>query len=174
MGWEIHPDSLRQVLVRVTHDYGPKAVYVTENGAAFPDVVDHEGRVLDPERQQYLEAHVAAAGSSGPGGSAAEGLFRLGSHGQLRVELGVLEALRACVRGLPDPEADTKGQFRLVPRLHRRSASLWPTDGCAEAVATASRPLVSRGCAGGAGLGRDLNSRETSVSVQHQTRPRRR
>jgi beta-glucosidase/6-phospho-beta-glucosidase/beta-galactosidase len=47
MGWEIHPDGLRQVLTRVSRDYSPNAVYVTENGAAFPDVVDHEGRVLD-------------------------------------------------------------------------------------------------------------------------------
>ncbi len=61
MDWEIHPDGLRQVLARVNRDYGPKAFYITENGAAFPDVVDHEARVLDPERQRYLESHVDAA-----------------------------------------------------------------------------------------------------------------
>ena len=75
MGWEVHPDGLRQVLVRVSRDYGPKAVYVTENGAAFPDVVDHEGRVLDPERQQYLEAHVAAAAQAAMEGVPLKGYF---------------------------------------------------------------------------------------------------
>ena len=34
----------------------PKAIYVTENGAAFPDVRGHDGSVGDPERQAYLEA----------------------------------------------------------------------------------------------------------------------
>jgi beta-glucosidase len=61
MDWEVHPDGLRQVLARVNRDYSPKAVYITENGAAFPDVVDHEARVLDPERQHYLESHLDAA-----------------------------------------------------------------------------------------------------------------
>ena len=109
---------------------------------------------------------------SGPGGSAAEGLFRLGSHGQLRVELGCWKRF-GLVYVDYRPRGGHQRPVSLVPRLHRRSASLWPTDGCAEAVATASRPLVSRGCAGGAGLGRD-SGRETSVLVQHQTRPRRR
>jgi beta-glucosidase len=75
MGWEVHPDGLRQVLVRASRDYGPKAVYVTENGAAFPDVVDHESRVLDPERQHYLEAHIAAAARAAQEGVTLKGYF---------------------------------------------------------------------------------------------------
>ena len=75
MGWEVHPDGLRQVLARVSRDYGPKAVYITENGAAFPDVVDHEDRVLDPERQHYLEAHVAAAARAALEGVPLKGYF---------------------------------------------------------------------------------------------------
>jgi Glycosyl hydrolase family 1 len=103
-----------------SRDYGPKAVYVTENGAAFPGVVGYEGNVLDPERQHYLETHVGAAGRAALEGVPLKG-YLSGSSLTLRVELGLLEALRACARRLPDPEADTKGQFRLVPRLHRRS-----------------------------------------------------
>jgi beta-glucosidase len=61
MDWEIRPDGLREVLVRVARDYSPRAIYITENGAAFPDVVDHSGKVLDVERRDFLEAHVAAA-----------------------------------------------------------------------------------------------------------------
>ena len=34
---------------------------MTENGAAFDDVVDGEGRVRDPDRIAYLDAHVSAA-----------------------------------------------------------------------------------------------------------------
>ncbi len=66
---------MRQVLTRVSRDYRPNAVYVTENGAAFPHVVDHEGRVLDPERQQYLEAHVDAAAQAAREGVPLKGYF---------------------------------------------------------------------------------------------------
>ncbi len=75
MDWEIHPDGLREVLLRVARDYGPKALYITENGAAFPDVVDHEGRVLDPERQHYLDAHVGTAARAALEGVPLKGYF---------------------------------------------------------------------------------------------------
>jgi beta-glucosidase len=60
MGWEVHPESLYRLLVRVANDYAPRALYVTENGAAFGDVRDHDGRVRDPERTSYLDGHVDA------------------------------------------------------------------------------------------------------------------
>ena len=37
MGWEIDPSGLYDVLRRITADYGPVPIYVTENGAAFAD-----------------------------------------------------------------------------------------------------------------------------------------
>src|SRR6476646_2818464 len=47
MGWEVYPDGLYQLLTRVTRDYAPPVIYVTENGAAFGDVRVHDGRVHD-------------------------------------------------------------------------------------------------------------------------------
>jgi beta-glucosidase len=35
-------------------------MYITENGAAYDDVVDADGHVHDPERVQYLGEHFAA------------------------------------------------------------------------------------------------------------------
>src|SRR5207244_2793596 len=68
MGWEVVPDGLRDLLVRLHQDYQPPAIYVTENGAAFPDVRGHDGSVHDPERQSYLEGYIAAAaGALGEG-----------------------------------------------------------------------------------------------------------
>ena len=58
----IAPDGLTSVLVRVGRDYAPGLpIYVTENGAPFADVVDENGKVADPERIEYLAAHLQAA-----------------------------------------------------------------------------------------------------------------
>ncbi len=61
MGWEIDPQGLYDVLTRVHREYAPPPLYVTENGAAFPDAPDDEGRVADPERIDYLDTHFRAA-----------------------------------------------------------------------------------------------------------------
>ncbi len=59
MGWEVLPAAMNDLLVRLQADYGIP-VMVTENGAAYPDVVDASGRVADPARIAYLESHLAA------------------------------------------------------------------------------------------------------------------
>jgi beta-glucosidase len=61
MDWEVAPEAFYDLLVRVTRDYTPPRMYVTENGAAYPDVRNHDGEVLDPERQRYLEQYFGAA-----------------------------------------------------------------------------------------------------------------
>ncbi|MDT0268297.1 GH1 family beta-glucosidase [Streptomyces sp. DSM 44915] len=61
MGWEIDPDGLYETLTRVWREYDAPPLYVTENGAAFDDVVDADGRVRDEGRRAYLEGHFAAA-----------------------------------------------------------------------------------------------------------------
>jgi beta-glucosidase len=61
MGWEVYPQGLHDVLVRVSRDYGPAEIYLTENGAAYDDVVEPSGRVADPRRIEYLRAHLEAA-----------------------------------------------------------------------------------------------------------------
>jgi beta-glucosidase len=62
MGWEIYPDGLYQLLTRLRDDYGPAAIYITENGAAFGDIRGHDGQVHDPERRSYIASHVDAVG----------------------------------------------------------------------------------------------------------------
>ena len=62
MGWEVVPEGLHDLLVRLHNDYEPPAIYITENGAAFADVRGHDGNVLDPERESYLNEYVDAAG----------------------------------------------------------------------------------------------------------------
>jgi beta-glucosidase len=59
MGWEIDESGLAEVLTRVAGDYPPVPLYVTENGAAFDDVLSADG-VDDPDRVAYLDAHLRA------------------------------------------------------------------------------------------------------------------
>jgi beta-glucosidase len=75
MGWEVYPDGLRDLLLRVHRDYAPAAVYVTENGAAFGDIVDHQSQVLDPERREYYQGYIAAAGAALQAGVPLAGYF---------------------------------------------------------------------------------------------------
>jgi beta-glucosidase len=60
MEWEDFPEGLRSMLTRLHREYAPKAIYVAENGAAEPDVVDADGRCRDTARMNYLAGHLAA------------------------------------------------------------------------------------------------------------------
>ncbi len=75
MGWEVYPDGLRRLLVRVARDYAPPAIYVTENGAAFGDVRVHDGHVHDPERTTYLESYIGAVSRAVADGAPVKGYF---------------------------------------------------------------------------------------------------
>jgi len=61
MGWEIDPDGLRQLLVRLHTEYPGTPLVITENGAAFDDTVAEDGSVPDENRRSYLEQHLGAA-----------------------------------------------------------------------------------------------------------------
>ena len=60
MNWEVYPQGLEDMLVRLHADYSIPQLYVTENGAAFDDVLTPDG-VHDARRRAYLEAHFQAA-----------------------------------------------------------------------------------------------------------------
>ncbi len=60
MGWEVTPDSLHEVLLRVKREYCDLPLIVTENGAAFEDVPPTNGLVDDPQRLAYLRSHLEA------------------------------------------------------------------------------------------------------------------
>ncbi|HEY6203529.1 MAG TPA: GH1 family beta-glucosidase [Candidatus Limnocylindria bacterium] len=74
MGWEVYPEGLSEILMRVARDYRPRAIYVTENGASFDDHPRH-GRVSDPDRTRYLAQHFAEAARSISSGVPLEGYF---------------------------------------------------------------------------------------------------
>jgi beta-glucosidase len=62
MGWEVFPQGLTDALVRVKERYANPPLYVTENGAAFPDPpIAARDPLDDPLRVAYLREHLAAA-----------------------------------------------------------------------------------------------------------------
>jgi beta-glucosidase len=75
MGWEVSPEGLFELLVRLRDEYAPAAIHITENGAAFSDVRGHDGSVYDPERQEYLAAHVDVVRRAIAAGVPVDGYF---------------------------------------------------------------------------------------------------
>jgi len=75
MGWDVDPAGLIEVLDRVHRQAGPLPLYITENGAAFPDEVTADGAVHDLERTAYLRSHLRACRSAIAAGVPLRGYF---------------------------------------------------------------------------------------------------
>ncbi|MFH8733051.1 MULTISPECIES: GH1 family beta-glucosidase [unclassified Streptomyces] len=60
MGWTIDPTGLHDLIMRYTREAPGLPLYITENGAAYDDKPDPEGRIHDPERIAYLHGHLSA------------------------------------------------------------------------------------------------------------------
>jgi beta-glucosidase len=60
MGWEVAPDGLYELLVRIKRDYGDLPILITENGSAYEDPRPTNGVVEDPARRAFLRDHLEA------------------------------------------------------------------------------------------------------------------
>jgi len=63
MGWEVYPEGLTELLLRLHRDYPVPPLYVTENGGAFKDELVG-GRVHDRDRTSYIASHIDAVGAA--------------------------------------------------------------------------------------------------------------
>jgi beta-glucosidase len=75
MGWEVYPEGLYELLGRLHFDYRFPALYITENGAAYPDRLGSDGQVDDPLRVAYFKSHLAAAAQAIAAGVPLRGYF---------------------------------------------------------------------------------------------------
>ena len=75
MGWEVHPDGLTEVLVRLNADYEPGSLVVTENGAAYGTGPGPDGSVEDALRCEYLRSHLRACLAAIDAGAPLDGYF---------------------------------------------------------------------------------------------------
>jgi beta-glucosidase len=58
MDWEICPEALYNLILRLRKEYTQIPIYITENGAAFEDFLSKEKRVNDIERIDYIKRHL--------------------------------------------------------------------------------------------------------------------
>ena len=75
MGWSIDPRGMYELLMRLSRNYPELDLYVTENGAAFPDTVTDDGAVHDPERIAYLRQHIDAVQQAIADGAGVRGYY---------------------------------------------------------------------------------------------------
>ncbi len=85
MGWEVNPDGFYDIVTRVHREYKPAKIFITENGASYPDGPDAAGKVHDVKRIEYLQGHIGAIGRAIRDGAPVAGLLRLVVDGQFRV-----------------------------------------------------------------------------------------
>jgi beta-glucosidase len=58
MGWEVCAPAIRRVLNRINKEYKVPPIYITENGAAYPDSIHADGKIHDERRLEYLRRHI--------------------------------------------------------------------------------------------------------------------
>jgi beta-glucosidase len=73
--WEIYPRGLTDTLRWVADRYGNLPLYITENGAAFDDILAPNGHVDDASRIEYLDSHLRAARDAIAAGADLRGYF---------------------------------------------------------------------------------------------------
>lgn len=74
MDWEVHAPAFEEILLRIHRDYKPKAIYITENGSAWNDVVE-ANQIADQDRIDYLQSHLDAMFSAQKQGAPIVGYF---------------------------------------------------------------------------------------------------
>lgn len=78
MGWPLTPEGLENLLVRWHKEHGDKLpdLYVTENGVAYGDGPDSEGRIRDLRRIDYLRTHLKAVSKAIDQGAPVKGYYQ--------------------------------------------------------------------------------------------------
>lgn len=74
MGWEIYPQGLTELLLKLKEEYDLPPVYITENGMANADVVT-DGAVHDGARIAFVRSHLEALRAAMAAGVDVKGYF---------------------------------------------------------------------------------------------------
>ena len=114
LDWEVYPKGLTRTLTWIRQRYTQLPLYVTENGAAFPepDSLSEDARTLDdPRRVAYLHAHLRAVRDAIDLGVDVRGYFAWSlldnlewAHGYA-IRFGLLHVDRSSLRRTPKTSA---------------------------------------------------------------------
>lgn len=58
--WIVYPDGLKDMLLKVTNEYGKMPIFIMENGASYPDTVSDDQMVHDSLRVDYYRSYIRA------------------------------------------------------------------------------------------------------------------
>ena len=75
MHWGVEPIGLTWMLNRIREWAPDLPLYITENGAAYPDTVGDDGSVHDPMRIRYIQQHIEAIHAAMAEGTDIRGYF---------------------------------------------------------------------------------------------------
>ena len=74
MDWEVYSPAFEEILLRISEEYKPKSIYITENGSAWDDLMI-DGVIDDNNRINYLQTHLDAVFSAQNKGAPIDGYF---------------------------------------------------------------------------------------------------
>ena len=60
MGWEVWPQALYEMVMRITRDYNRPVIEITESGCAYNDAPDASGEMHDERRTTYHHEYLSA------------------------------------------------------------------------------------------------------------------
>jgi beta-glucosidase len=75
MEWLVDPTGFYDLLMRLHRELPGTPMMITENGAAYPDVVDADGAIHDVDRTRYIQRHLAALQQAITEGADVRGYF---------------------------------------------------------------------------------------------------
>ena len=73
--WEIYPEGIYDLLLRLHNDYLHPNLFISENGIPVPDTLTPMGKIHDQERISYLEAHIRQVRRAMDAGVPVSGFF---------------------------------------------------------------------------------------------------
>lgn len=74
MDWEVYPPSIYNMIKQFNQYKGVKKIIITENGAAFEDILEH-GEIYDIDRLDYFHTHLQQVYQAKQEGLNVEGYF---------------------------------------------------------------------------------------------------
>ncbi|HEX5116191.1 MAG TPA: GH1 family beta-glucosidase [Pseudonocardiaceae bacterium] len=131
MGWEVYADGLEQLLTQMHEEYRVPRIYVTENGSAWPDEIEPDGRVQDKERIEYLEQHLEAGVRAAKAGVPLAGYFAWSLLDNFEWAYGYAKRFGLVHVDYPTQRRTIKAsgyRYADIIRAYRRQASPAPLD----------------------------------------------